>query len=237
MIAYKGFRSVKGKLMCRDMEYYPGVKNIHDGDLSLCSSGFHACHKLYQVWYYYPNNGENVFWEVECGGEIIESKEGDGKFVCSELTPLRQIDTKIMPVYDRVYQFCNGLASVQDGKRWNYITKEGKLASRAWFDKTYAIQNGFGIVEKNGKYNFFTKDCNLLMDKWEDWDEVYDFENGFANVEKKGLWNCVDKNGEYVSKTWFEYIGPFFKGKANVTVNGRCGILDADGKITYPKKK
>ena len=93
MRGYKGFnRNADGTLSCRDFTYKVGKTYKYDGKIELCKSGFHACHELHQTWKFYPNNGNNVFCEVECGGDIIESEEGDGKVVCSEITILREVD-------------------------------------------------------------------------------------------------------------------------------------------------
>ena len=72
MKAYKGFnRNENSKLSCQGFVYEPGKTYKHEGKIELCESGFHACHELWQVWPFYPNNGQTTYYEVECGGKII----------------------------------------------------------------------------------------------------------------------------------------------------------------------
>ena len=74
MKAYKGLtRNEDGTLECRGFMYEPNKKYTFDGEIELCKQGFHACRELSDVWAYYPNNGENVYYEVECGGEMKET--------------------------------------------------------------------------------------------------------------------------------------------------------------------
>ena len=116
MRAYKGFnRNEDGTLSCNDFTYEVGKTYKHNGGIEICKSGFHACHELHQCWRYYPNNGKNVFCEVECGGDIIESEDWDGKLVCSEITILREVDMSGVEVFDVAWYFCEGYARVCNG--------------------------------------------------------------------------------------------------------------------------
>ena len=128
MKAYKGFnRNDNGTLSCRDFTYEVGKTYKHDGKIEICESGFHACHELHQTWPFYPNNGGNAFCEVECGGEIIESENGDGKLVCSEITILREVDMSGVEVFDVAYSFHNGYAWVKKGDKNYVIDTNGKV--------------------------------------------------------------------------------------------------------------
>ena len=109
MKAYKGFkRHDDGTLWCMGFQYEPVKTYKHKGNIELCKSGFHACHELHQVWQFYPNNGVNVFYEVECGGKIIESEKNDGKFVCSEITLVQPVDMDNVALFDDIDEFFDG---------------------------------------------------------------------------------------------------------------------------------
>ena len=131
MKSFKGFnRNADGTLTCRDFTYEVGETYKYDGEIELCERGFHACHELHQTWQFYPNNGKNVFCEVECGGDIIESDGGDGKFVCSEITILREVDMSGVEMFDDVWGFHNGYAVVRKDGKWHKIGTNGNVMER-----------------------------------------------------------------------------------------------------------
>ena len=80
IIAYKGFDE---NLKCRGFQYEIGKEYVHDGEVELCSSGFHACTNPFDVLDYYGANGKNRFCVVEQYGTIksedIDSKQSSSK--------------------------------------------------------------------------------------------------------------------------------------------------------------
>ena len=194
MKVFKGFnRNADGTLTCRDFTYEIGKTYKHEGEVVLCQSGFHACHELHQCWLFYPNNGDNVFCEVECRGEVIESKNGDGKLVCSEITILREVDMSGVEVFDDAFGFHDGYARVCKGYKFNHISTDGKLLSTEWWDGAGPFCNGYARVWKDGKYNHISTDGKLLSE--ECWDGAYSFSNGYAKVCKGGKIYKIDTEG------------------------------------------
>ncbi len=79
--AYKGFKkTADGKLTCRDTVYKLGeVYNI-DGEIELCSKGFHYCDKLEDVFVYYDMDSTgHVFHRIQILGEYIDDPTEDKK--------------------------------------------------------------------------------------------------------------------------------------------------------------
>ena len=78
--AYKGFDE---NLCCRGFQYEIGKEYVHDGEVELCSSGFHACTNPFDVLDYYDANGKNRFCVVEQYGTIKyedkDSKQSSSK--------------------------------------------------------------------------------------------------------------------------------------------------------------
>ena len=70
--AYKGFDK---SLCCRGFQYEVGKEYEHQGGISLCKSGFHACENPFDVPDFYGDILNNRYCEVEQSGSI----EGDGK--------------------------------------------------------------------------------------------------------------------------------------------------------------
>ena len=194
MKAYKGFnRSEDGTLSCKGFVYEPGKTYKHEGIIELCESGFHACHELWQTWQYYPNNGQTAYYEVECGG--IVSEDGDGKFVCSEITLVREIDVADVARFDYTWGFSEGFANVALGGKWNYINTEGKMLLEQWFDDAWWFCEGFAVVELDGKWNYINTEGKLLSEQW--FDDACVFSEGFALVKLGGKWMKINTKCEF----------------------------------------
>jgi len=78
---YKGFNT---DLTCRGYQFIEGQTFKHEGEISVCESGFHFCENPIDIFaYYFP--GDSVFHAVTGAGEIARHDE-DSKVVCSEIT-------------------------------------------------------------------------------------------------------------------------------------------------------
>lgn len=193
MKAYKGFKKHEdGTLWCRDFQYEVGKTYKFDGKPILCEQGFHACHEPWQCWVHYPNNGRNVYYEVECGGKIVESNNGDGKFVCTEITLVKEIPAPENKFDDCRY-FHDGYAMVKLNDKCNFINTDGKLISEQWFDDCWHFKDGYARVMLNDKWNYINTKGKLLSEQW--WDWCGDFYNGYAMVRLDGEYYTIDKNG------------------------------------------
>jgi len=229
MKAYKGFnRHEDGTLWCRDFQYEVGKTYKFKGTPILCEQGFHACHEPYQCWVFYPNNGENVYYEVECDGTVIESLERDGKFVCTEITLVREIPAPENK-FDNCWGFHDGYAMVALNDKYNFIGTKGKYISEQWFDNCWDFYNGCAIVILNNKYNFIDTEGKYLSEQWFDYHGY--FSNGYAVVKLDGKYNFIDTKGKYLSEQWFDNCYSFQNGYAIVWLNGKYYTIDKNGKI------
>ena len=69
--AYKGF---KKDLTCRGFQYEIGKEYSQEGEVSVCSRGFHACVNPFDVLSYYGDI-DNRYCEVEQSGSIVAEKD------------------------------------------------------------------------------------------------------------------------------------------------------------------
>ena len=87
IVAYKGFYS---GWKCRGYQYVVGETYNHDGKVSACESGFHACEYPLDVFGYYAPS-YSKFAVVEQSGEI-EKHSGDSKIASSTISIKAEID-------------------------------------------------------------------------------------------------------------------------------------------------
>ena len=80
MKAYKGFTK---DMKCRDFQYEEGKEYVHDGKVSVCNSGFHACERPLDCFNYYSPS-ESVYHEVEINGDVSKSTD-DSKVAGSKI--------------------------------------------------------------------------------------------------------------------------------------------------------
>ena len=80
MAAIKSYKGFDKNLKCLDFQYEIGKEYEMDGEIKVCSRGFHACESPLEVFDYYPMIGSR-FCEVEQDGNI--SKEDRGTKICS----------------------------------------------------------------------------------------------------------------------------------------------------------
>ena len=80
---YKGFNK---DLTCCGYQFKEGETFKHDGDVSICNSGFHLCENPIDIFSYY-SPAESVFHTVSGHGKTVKQKhDEDSKVVCSEIT-------------------------------------------------------------------------------------------------------------------------------------------------------
>ena len=85
----KGYKGFDKDLKCRDFQYEVGKEYKHDGEIELCSEGFHFCKRLMDIHGYYDLKDENTrVCEILASGNIIE---GDDKCVTDTIKIVREL--------------------------------------------------------------------------------------------------------------------------------------------------
>ena len=80
MAAIKSYKGFYKNLKCRDFQYEIGKEYEMDGEIKVCSRGFHSCESPFDVFDHYTMI-DSRFCEVEQDGNI--SKEDRGTKICS----------------------------------------------------------------------------------------------------------------------------------------------------------
>nr|DAI00115.1 MAG TPA: pentapeptide repeat protein [Caudoviricetes sp.] len=83
----KGFKGFNQDLTCRGFQYEICKTYEYDGNIELCSQGFHFCRKLQDVHDFY-NLKESRICEIVADGKIIDD---DKKSVCARISIIREL--------------------------------------------------------------------------------------------------------------------------------------------------
>lgn len=67
----KGYKVFNPNWTCRDFQYEVGQTYEIDGELMICSRGFHFCENLIDCFNYYGFNPQNKVAEIEALGDIV----------------------------------------------------------------------------------------------------------------------------------------------------------------------
>jgi len=150
----------------------------------------------------------------------------------------------IQPEYIIALEFTEGgIAPVADNDGWVYINRKGERIIRP-----YIVDNGpdyfseglARFVEEN-KFGFFDFKCKVRIKA--QFDYASPFSEGFSAVckgctQKKdgeysihsgGKWGYINKRGKFLTGFEFDTAGPFDKGKATVSRNGKEFLIDYQG--------
>jgi len=75
---------------CKGFQYEIGKTYTHEGDISMCNTGFHACKKAVDCFSYYSFDPENKVAEVHLTGGL---KHGSNKSVGHKIKIVKEIKT------------------------------------------------------------------------------------------------------------------------------------------------
>jgi hypothetical protein len=96
-----GYKATDKDMKCQGFQYELGKWYKHEGDVKLCSSGFHFCIHPSGPWSYYNDTGTRVF-KVEARDAYEEYTPGaDLKIVCREI----RLTEELKPSGDQAFDY------------------------------------------------------------------------------------------------------------------------------------
>jgi len=84
----KGYKVFDENWKCYGYQYSLGGRFKHEGEIELCSSGFHFCEKLIDCFNYKKFNPKNKVAEIIAHGKVIR---GDDKSVTDDIEIIKEI--------------------------------------------------------------------------------------------------------------------------------------------------
>ena len=168
MIAYKATRNMK----CINFTYEVGKTYTFNGELVMCSRGFHFCENPRDITLWYPYDKDFILMEIEVLGEVIKDQS---KSVTDKFKVLRIIPKEEYPELIGITLDSNGNKIKQihpDGKTylWEYDSNGNMIKQVNPSGSTYLYEydsNGNKIkgVNSDGKTYLYEYDSNGNMIK------------------------------------------------------------------------
>ena len=103
----------------------------------------------------------------------------------------------IPTMYDEIFAFKEGLASVEIDEKCGYIDSENNLVIPLMYDVAMSFSEGLAMVCVGEKCGYINKENEMVIEP--QFDAATPFENGEAKVKKDGKWATVTPSG---SLTW-----------------------------------
>ena len=159
----KGFKAFDKDLKCRDFQYEVGNKYTHEGEVKLCSSGFHFCENPLDIFNYYPPTSR--FCEV-AGQNVEGNNKGDSKKCSKSIEILKELKLSDLVKESISYisakaQIVNGANSATSGDAANSATSGDAANSATSGENSIACAIGIKNKAKSIKGNW------IVLSEWE----------------------------------------------------------------------
>ena len=133
----KGFKGFNQDLTCRGFQYEIGKKYEYNGEIKLCSSGFHFCRKLQDVHQFYDLKKSRIC-EIKADGKIIDD---DKKSVCARISIIRELSREEIDAAINTGKDNTGLFNSGDRNSGNYNSGDRNSGNRNSGDGNSGYRN------------------------------------------------------------------------------------------------
>lgn len=103
----------------------------------------------------------------------------------------------IPTMYDEIFAFKEGLASVEINEKCGYINEQNEVVISLDYDTAMSFSDGLAMVVKGDKCGYINKDNEVIIPF--EYDAGTPFEDGEAKIKKDGKWGTITKSGKI---TW-----------------------------------
>ena len=147
---------------------------------------------------------------------------------------------KVSPDFPDAFEFSEGLAAVDVGKKVGYIGRNGKFVLQPKYHGASGINFSEGLVAFRIEMNVGFMDAKGRIVIQPFYDDACPFSEGRAPVRLGYSWGYIDKNGTEVIPVRFHIAHMFNEGVASVqliqdqTEGGKWGFIDHSGAFEIP---
>jgi hypothetical protein len=140
-------------------------------------------------------------------------------------------DIIILPKYEIVQTFFDGLAPVKMNEKWGYIDQSGLRIGSALFDQPVLEMpyKGTFRIQETGKQGIAHISGEEIL--FPQYQSISDFSEDLASVNKKGKWGFINVEGREVIRPVFSNAGNFSEEVAAVQVGESWGFIDKKGQL------
>lgn len=166
-----------------------------------------------------PLKYDSVSYDSQNNGKLISVtlKDKMGFLSLSDYTE------KIPLIYDYASNFCNGLASVELGKKYGVIDENGSIVVPFEYDSTKIYDNGIISLKRNNQYDL--ADTNGKVITKNQYDSI-ELKGSCFIVETNDIYGVLDLNGNIVIPPTYNYISENYN---NVYNSPNCYITTKYG--------
>lgn len=102
----------------------------------------------------------------------------------------------IPTMYDEIFAFKEGLASVELNEKCGYIDEQNNIVIPFDYDIAMSFSEGLACVAKGEKCGYINKNNEVIFNF--EYDAATAFENGEAKIKKDGKWGTLTKDGSII---------------------------------------
>lgn len=102
----------------------------------------------------------------------------------------------IPTMYDEIFAFKDGLASVEIDEKCGYIDKDNNIVIPLDYDTAMSFSEGLAMVVKGDKCGYINKNNETIIPF--EYDAGTPFEDGEAKIKKDGKWGTINTEGKIV---------------------------------------
>lgn len=103
----------------------------------------------------------------------------------------------IPTMYDEIFAFKEGLASVEINEKCGYINEQNEVVIGLDYDTAMSFSEGLAMVVKGDKCGYINQNNEVIIPF--EYDAGTPFEDGEAKIKKDGKWGTITKEGKI---TW-----------------------------------
>ncbi|MCF8223355.1 MAG: WG repeat-containing protein [Bacteroidales bacterium] len=137
---------------------------------------------------------------------------------------------EILPAYDQVWPFRNGMAKIKKRGQWIYINRQGEEIDNIPLDYTGSYREDLLFKKKKDQlWGLVNAD-----DKWvisPVYEDIKHFSEGMAPVKINDRWGYINRKAEMIIEPAFDDAYSFNHGLGCIEINGQYGCVNTSGEI------
>lgn len=137
----------------------------------------------------------------------------------------------LVPQYDEVTPFYEGLSVVNRNDTVFYINKEGENPFPVTYSSAGRFEHGVAPVRRGNRWHFINRQGQVVS---RDYEEIGELSNGIYVIKSGGKYGALNSFGQSLLQPTFEKLGDFANGMAWYIANNKYGFVNVAGDVFDP---